>query len=161
MAQKRKAPVRKAASTSAARMNVLLEQIQDQVRGVAEGQIGLRAEMERRFDETERRINARLETLELAVRNLGGRIGALEDKVTALEKRLDLVEQRLDRVEQRLDQVEKNVVEIRQELHVLATEQRDLSGRVDSYAATRAQDAQAIAGLQARVGRLERHMSLE
>jgi|GEM_PF-3727978 len=161
MAQKRKAPVRKAASTPAARMNVLLEQIQDQVRAVAEGQIGLRAEMERRFDDTERRINARFETLELAIRSLGGRIGALENRVEAIERRLGLIEQRLDRVDQRLDQVEKSVVELRQELHVLATEQRDLSGRVDSYAATRAQDAEAIAGLQARVSRIEHHLTLE
>lgn len=142
-------------------MNVLLEQIQDQVRAIAEGQIGLRAEMERRFEDADRRSNARFETLELAIRNLGGRIGSLEEKVESIERRLGLIDQRLDRVELRLDQLEKSVVEVRQELRAVAAEHRDLSGRVETYAAARAQDAQAIAGLQARITRIERHLSLE
>ena len=94
----------------------------------------------------DRRLSGRIDTLEIAVRELGSRLVALEQRVARMEKRLELVEQRLENVEA--------------EIAALRREHRELTGRVDSHAATREKEAAMLAALEARIARLERHVGL-
>jgi len=56
----------------------VLEAIEQQNRVTIEAVTGFRAEVERRFDDLERRHDMRFQTLEFAIRELGARVSALE-----------------------------------------------------------------------------------
>jgi archaellum component FlaC len=95
-----------------ARFTVLLEDIQIQVRAIADGHVGLNERMDRidaRFDRLETKVDAldiKVGGLEIKVGGLETKVGGLETKVGTLETKFegfaDDTRRRLERIETHL-----------------------------------------------------------
>jgi len=145
MASKRK-PVRAPSQRSG--FTAVLEAIERQNRVVSEGLTGLRAEVERRFEDLGRRVDARFQTLELAIREVGARTSALEGQLKTLEGKIDALEGKIDALGGKIDAVESEVRDLRREVARLSDAVRGKA------------EAREVAALAERVARLEARIGL-
>lgn len=91
---------------------VILENLNDKLDLLAEGQVGLVNRLDR--------IDLRLDSIEVSLGNLEIRMSAIEQRMNKLEIRASAVEKRMDNLEQKINKFSNQLEKIRQELHIIS-----------------------------------------
>jgi hypothetical protein len=102
--RKRKQPIGSPADSAAARTNVLLEDMQRQLRIVAEGNIATRESIERKMDVRFDRVERDISALKFAVRQNSTDLLEVKSKLKKVDERFDKMDERFDKFEGRVDE---------------------------------------------------------
>jgi predicted nucleic acid-binding Zn-ribbon protein len=136
------------APSTRSQFTAVLEAIEQQNRLVMEAADSHRAVLERQIGELRGEMNARFETLEAAILELGRRVAALEARVSAVERRMEALEGRMDTLEASVRKNSDDIQRLREQL-------AELTGVVRGKA-----EAKDVAALAERVARLEARIGL-
>jgi chromosome segregation ATPase len=120
---------------------VLLEQMRDEIKGVAEGVMNLNEKMDRRFGEVEKRFDA-----------VDGRLNGIDSRLNGVESRLGTLDGRFDKLEAEMKSSFKSVMEY---LSRIEDEIVDIKKRLKRIEENSAADRKEIDQLKARLSRVE------
>jgi chromosome segregation ATPase len=102
-------PAVRSTDSSATRTNVLLEDIQLQVRMVSDGVISSRESIERKLDERFEKVDRDIAVLKVVARQHSTDLKDLKNRMGRVEDRLDRMDLRFDGVDSRLDSLNETV----------------------------------------------------
>jgi chromosome segregation ATPase len=164
-----KSPALPPSATEAGRFALLMEEMDHRNRATIDAVYSVRDALGREIRAVFEPLNERVGSLELAVKDMGVRLGAVERQVQAqgvqltemnarlgrVEERLDRVEERLDRVEARLDRVEARLDRVEERLDRVEERLDRVETKLDEKA-----DKADILALAERLAPLERSVAV-